>query len=141
MFLVDDLVNFLVASEQEMRRAVELTLLCGLGLTALVDPAAGFVPGGQCATKRAGYDSGDWLRQRTTTSAPPRRISSSSSSSLETSTTSDEYEVSCLVGCKISFVLSCCVCAVVERQNEREFSTAGQNINESQFFSSFLTAW
>ena len=91
---------FLVVSEQEMRRAVELTLLCGLGLTALVDPAAGFVPGRQCATKRAGYDSGDWLRQRTTTSAPPRRISSSSSSSsLETSTTSDEYEVSCVVGC------------------------------------------
>lgn len=68
-----------------MRSAAGSALSCALGLAALLGPASGFLPGGervQCATRPA-YDA--------------TRISATS---LDTSTTSDEYEVKRRDSCK-----------------------------------------
>lgn len=75
----------------KMRCAGRVALSCGVGLCALVDPGASFVPGGQRAAVAG------WGRQgekRPQCDGVLVQSGSSSSSGLETSTTSDEYEVS-----------------------------------------------
>ncbi|CAM9485224.1 unnamed protein product [Ectocarpus fasciculatus] len=71
-----------------MRCARRVALSCGVVLCALVDPGASFVAGGQRAAV-AGWGRQGEKRPR----CEGVSIQSSSSSSLETSTTSDEYEL------------------------------------------------
>lgn len=73
-----------------MRCGGRVALSCGVVLCALVDPGASFVPGGQRAAVAGRGRQGE-KRPRCDGVLVQ---SSSSSSSLETSTTSDEYEVS-----------------------------------------------